>query len=126
MSTTENLIGKKIKVKSNLSGHGILLGTIGIIEKVQGSQVYLKGNPSWLDNRDFEIIPITREEIQKNILSLQEKVKSEQEKLQFMSDNNVDEFDETQYKVFRTLATLDNKDISDMEKSKLIADLIKK
>jgi len=47
-------------------------------------------------------------------------------KEKFIIDNNVDEFDEVQYKVFQTLETLDNKDISDIEKSKLISDLISK
>lgn len=118
------LIGKIVKIKSSTSGHSVPIGTIGTIERVNGNQHYIKGYPSWIGINDFECITITREEIQKEISNLEEQIKTKQEKLQFMSENNVEEFDETQYKVFKTLATLDNKEISAMEKSKLIASLI--
>ncbi len=120
----KNLIGKRVKIKSATSGHNIPLGTSGLIERVNGNQHFIKGYTSWVGINDFEIYSMTREEIQKEISSLEEQIKVEQEKLQFMSDNNVEEFDETQYKVFKTLATLENKEISAMEKSKLIASLI--
>jgi hypothetical protein len=120
----KNLIGKRVKIKSATSGHNIPLGTSGLVERVQGNQHFIKGHIAWVGINDLELCPMTREEIQKEISSLEEQIKVEQEKLQFMSDSNVEEFDETQYKVFKTLATLDNKDISAMEKSKLIASLI--
>jgi hypothetical protein len=61
----------------------------------------------------------------KEILSLSSQIDELKVKKQFMIDNNVAEFDETQYKVFKTLSTIDNKDLSSLDKSKLIAELIK-
>ena len=125
VDTSKNLVGKKVKVVQKTSGHGAPIGSMATITSVANGQIRLKEFPSWtFYATDIELCALTREEIQKEISSLEEKIRVEQEKLQFMSDNNVEEFDETQYKVFKTLATLDNKEISAMEKSKLIASLI--
>jgi hypothetical protein len=121
-----SLIGKKVKVIDNVaSGHGAEVGTIGTIKSATPNNIRLKEFPSFnFYNSELELVAMTREELEKEISNLQVKIQTRQEKLQFMTDNNLAEFDETQYKVFKTLAALDNKDISDIEKSKLIASLI--
>ena len=120
----KNLIGKKVKIKSALSGHSIPIGTVGKITRVQGSQYFIDNNPSWAGFNDLEFLPETKEEITIAIENLKKQIQTEEEKLKFMSTNNIEEFDETQFKVFKTLATLENKEISSVEKSKLIASLI--
>jgi len=46
-------------------------------------------------------------------------------KLQWMEENNIKKFDENEFKVYKTLKLLENDDMSTIEKSKLIAKLIK-
>ena len=100
------------------------ISTCGKITRIQGSQYFIDNYTSWVGINDMEFIPETKEEIEQGIINLQNIIKEEQEKLEFMATNNVEEFDETEFKVFKTLATLENKDISSMEKAKLIASLI--
>lgn len=46
-------------------------------------------------------------------------------KIQWMEENGINEFDENEFKVYKTLKLLENDDMSTIEKSKLIAKLIK-
>jgi hypothetical protein len=125
VDTSKNLVGKKVKIVKNTANHNQPIGSIATVTSVGGGVVRLKELPSWtFYPADLELTPVTREEIEKEISELQAKIKEEQEKLKFMDDNKVEEFDETQFKVFQTLATLDNKELSALEKSKLIASLI--
>jgi ribosomal protein L29 len=118
-------IGKRVKVLANPIGI-----PVGIISKIvdigSGGGVFIEFYPSALISSEFEILSYTKEDINKDIDSLKKEIAELKLKEKFIIDNNVDEFDEVQYKVFQTLETLDNKDISDIEKSKLISDLISK
>jgi hypothetical protein len=117
-------IGKRVKILTN--GVSAPVGTISKVVSVGDGGVYIESFKSLLFYSEVEILSsYTKEDINKDITSLKKEIAELKLKEQFMIDNNVEEFDETQYKVFQTLATLDNKDISDVEKSKLIADLIK-
>lgn len=126
IDTSKNCENKKVKVVKQTSGHGAQIGSFATIKSaVNANNIRLKEFPSWVFySQDLEFINETREEIQKRISKFQEDIKAEEEKLKFMSENNLDIFDETQYKVFKTLSTLDNKDISQIEKTKLITSLI--
>ena len=125
MENLQLLKGKKAKIKGASSGHGMPIGTTGKIEKIHGAQIYLEGCNSWVGRNDIDIIPITTAEIDADIVSLEKEINKLKDQKEYMSINGIDEYDETQFKVFRTLATLDKKDISQLEKSKLIAELIK-
>jgi len=118
-------IGKRVKVLTNPIGI-----PVGIISKIvdigSGGGVFIEFYPSALISSEFEILSYTKEDINKDIDSLKKEIAELKLKEKFIIDNNVDEFDEVQYKVFQTLETLDNKEISDIEKSKLISDLISK
>lgn len=46
-------------------------------------------------------------------------------RISFMDENKIQEFDENQYKAWRTLKIIGNAKLTDIQKSKLIADLIK-
>lgn len=129
----KELIGKKVKVIQNGAGvpQGIVAKVIQGLSKEEAGDsvpgVYIEGYPnSLLYMTEIENTSFTKEDIRKDILLLEEKISELKSKEQFIIDNNLEEFDETQYKVFKTLQTLDNEKISDVEKSKLIAELIKK
>lgn len=124
---SKKIVGKKVKIVQNTANHHQPIGSIGTVLTASGGYVRLKEFPSLnFYAADVELCPATREEIEKEISSLQDKIKSEQEKLDFMTENKLNEFDETQFKVFQTLKTLDNKELSTIERSKIIASLIEK
>lgn len=133
LDTSKNLVGKKVKIINNLStGHNNPINSKGTIISCTQNNVRLKEYNSWnFYISEVEIYSITREEIEKEIeeikketSKLQIKIEEEKSKLQFMVENNIEEFDETQFKVYKTLSTLEDKSLSPMEKSKLIASLI--
>jgi hypothetical protein len=77
---------------------------------------------------EYEIIGLTtnREDLitkAKNLRSSLEKVEF---KIDWMTENNIDDFDEDEFNVFETISLLENESITKLEKSKLIAKLIKK
>ena len=75
---------------------------------------------------DYEIdTPITLEELNHEKDSLKSKIDLIQTKIDWLSETGNSEFDEEQYKVYTTLKLLEKKDLSTLEKSKLIAELIK-
>ena len=126
IDTSKNNVGKKAKIKNSFStGHSYPIDSKGTITSCGPNNVRLKEYPTWsFYPNELEICPETREEIGKTISELQIQIDEENSKLQFMKENNIEEFDETQYKVFKTLSTLEDKNLSAMEKSKLIASLI--
>lgn len=75
---------------------------------------------------DYEIdSPMTLEELNVEKDSLKSKIDLVQTKIDWLTETGNSEFDEEQYKVYTTLKLLDKKDLSIIEKSKLIAELIK-
>src|ERR1035437_787587 len=133
IDTSKNNVGKKAKIKNSFStGHSYPIDSKGTITSCGPNNVRLKEYPTWsFYPNELEICPETREEIEKTIeeigktiSELQIQIDEENSKLKFMKENNIEEFDETQYKVFKTLFTLEDKNLSAIEKSKLIASLI--
>lgn len=83
-------------------------------------------NAGWV--YEYEIIGLTtnREDLiteAKHLKSSLEKVES---KIEWMTENNIDDFDEDEFNVFETISLLENESMTKLEKSKLIAKLIKK
>jgi hypothetical protein len=75
---------------------------------------------------DYEIDKtITLEELDVEKSSLKSKIDLIQTKIDWLSETGNFEFDEEQYKVYTTIKLLEKKDLSILEKSKLIAELIK-
>lgn len=83
-------------------------------------------NAGWVYDYEMEISVISQEELQKELEEAKEKVTQIQNKIDYLNESGAKEFDEEQFKVYYTLKLLENKDLSRIEKSKLIADLIKK
>lgn len=122
-----NYLGRKIKIKGNSYGFGgVVMGTTSKITRVVNQTYYIEGssNGVYLALNDFDLLPITKEEIENEIKDLNAKIAKLNFQKQFMADNNLDEFDENQYKVFQTLKTLEDPNTNQMEKAKIIADLI--
>jgi hypothetical protein len=81
-------------------------------------------NKGWI--YDYEIEgTITKEDIKKEIESLECQLNDERLKLSWMEEVGVEEYDEDQIKVYKTLKLLEDDKVSLVEKSKLIAELIK-
>jgi hypothetical protein len=81
-------------------------------------------NAGWV--YDYEIdTPITLEELDVEKNSLKTKIDLIQTKIDWLIETGNFEFDEEQYKVYTTIKLLEKKDLSILEKSKLIAELIK-
>ena len=128
-------IGKKVKIKSS-GNNQVKTGTVLTISSVniQNNSILLKesNNWQWYDN-ELELMLLTKEDVDDLILNKQkdiELINSQIDELkfikQFMTENDITEYDENQYKVYKTLETLENKDLSPIDKAKIIAKLIEK
>ena len=137
---TKGSIGKKVKLVSvpvkgkRTSGNG----NIGLTETFTITGTYnpgnsdtawsittsTGGNAGWI--YDSEIAGgITKEEIQKEIETLECQINDEKLKLSWMEEVGTEEYDEDQFKVYKTLKLLEDGETSLVEKSKLIAELIR-
>lgn len=136
----KDLVGKQFKIVKG--GSGIALGTIVTISntniahftdntEIKSQGLRAEGYPnSTIYLGELECFTQTakyvKELIEKydsQITELQEKIKFEKVKLQFMKDNKIKEFDHTQFKVYSILKEL-NTNASDIEKAKIISKLI--
>ena len=132
---TRGRVGKRVKLvnepvanKPYSSNTFIGSGRTVIIKAPNGTDRWWIETTDGVDSGwvyDYEIAGrITKEEIQKEIEILENQIKIEQQKLAWMVESGVEEYDENQFKVYRTLKLLENDNMSLMEKSKLIAELI--
>ena len=74
----------------------------------------------------WEMIPSieTKEELEENLNSLKCEIKVIKEKISWMGEMGVSEYDENQFKVYQTLKALEDGSLSIKKKTKLIASLI--
>jgi hypothetical protein len=87
---------------------------------------------SWYYGYELKSLePDTKEEILESIKEVESEIRTKnseisnlKSKLKFMEDNGLEEFDEDQFKVFRTLELIDSKELSKIEMAKEIAKLI--
>lgn len=118
----QKYIGRKVKV-INAAG-GVPVGINSKVASINGMLI-LEGYPQCsLYPHEVQLISCTKENIECEISCLEKEITSQRSKLQYMTENNLEEFDENQYRVFQTLKTLDNKEITQVQKSKIIAELI--
>lgn len=133
--------GKKIKLKKctpdgRKSSNNAHMGSCKefiVGEKYESvcGAYYIKGvdatvNSGWAYDYEMESFFVTVEEIQKELQEAKDKVTQAQNKIDYLNESGVKEYDEEQFKVYSTLKLLENKELSMVEKSKLIADLIKR
>lgn len=131
----EFLIGKKVKVIANKSGHQFPIGTV--IELNSPSHItsqYYTGTGNGYTLYFYDVTLIQEETIAdiNEAIKFQEKImkdagkeiESLKLKEDFMIANKLETWNEDEYKVYTVLQTLKTKK-SDIEKAKVIAELIK-
>jgi hypothetical protein len=80
----------------------------------------------WVYEWEMEGYKVGIEELEKELSEAQTKLDNIQFKIDWMKETGSDDFIEDEFKVYQTLKLLDNGKLSMIEKSKLIAELIKK
>lgn len=132
-----NLVGKKVKITGNSTNHLFKIGQIVKITHCYGtsqnlSAISIDGNSVQygIGQTDYEI-SFTLKDVQNEIKDMDNKlVEIKQEKqywndvIKYMSEINSEEFDETEFKAYQILKTIDDK-TSIIEKSKLIAKILR-
>ena len=133
------LIGKKMRVINMGGGHNY--GPVGTVFKATcanninwGTPVYVQatptGNSLYLNAVEFcsNSAEEINEEIKENekraaaLLSENDNLKL---RLEFMKENGMKEFDEEVFKTFGVLKTLDQQGLTNLERAKIIAKIIK-
>ena len=79
----------------------------------------------WVYAHEIENLNVTVEELTNELEEATAKVSEIKMKIEYLQESGAKEFDETEYKVYSTLKLLENNELSNMEKSKIIAELIK-
>jgi hypothetical protein len=132
-------IGTKVKVVGNKCSHTYEIGkTYEVYTKQAGTSdshtCILKNSEDRTGNNiylsDLEITSMTKTEIEENIVSLENnKIKIDQEisleksKISYLEETGLTEINEDEFKVYGVLKTL-KQDLTDIERAKIIAQLI--
>lgn len=120
-SSNSNLGSCKEFIVGDVYGSGANNSKAYNIHSIDG-----KKHEGWVYDYEMEISVLTVEELQKELQEAKDKVTHVQNKIDYLNESGAKEYDEEQFKVYSTLKLLENKELSMFEKSKLIADLIKK
>ena len=80
----------------------------------------------WAYEWEMEGYKVGIEELEKELSETQTKLNNIQFKIDWIKETGSEEFNEDEFKVYQTLKLLENGKLSMLEKSKLIAELIKK
>lgn len=125
--------GMLVKVIGNCNSHGYEIGKIYKIHSPHGCgepECYIlaekNGRPgsTVISIKDMEAVGLTKADFEKERDELDKKIAEIDNKIEWMTKNKVEKFDETEYKCWAALKTLDSK-VSMMDKAKIIAKLIK-
>lgn len=103
-------IGNLIPGKNNLS-----FTAFTVIEKITEEE--LKEDIKRFKNKQKELRDLIRDE--------EDKIKQTRLKIQFIKDQNLEEFDAEQFKSYQALSLLEDETLSKIEKSRILADLIR-
>jgi len=82
-------------------------------------------NYGWAYEWEMEEIRSSKESLELNLNKLKTELEEVQRKIDFLNETGSETFDSDEYKVYSTLKLLDNDKLSTIEKSKVIAGLIK-
>jgi hypothetical protein len=128
--------GMKFKVISNTSSHNYEVGKVYTAARAisnssgtQANNIALEINGNYINIWDIEIISsiIKLEDIKEELEDLEKSyIKAKKEltsKIKFCKDNNIEEYNENEYKIYKVLFELD-KDSTLVEKAKVISSLI--
>lgn len=142
------LTGKTVEIISNNSGHNYRIGDKIKITKEQSRLLTISnitnptagtigrltpsGNNAFF--RDLKIIDkFNKEYFLEEIKNLEESkkeidsdIENYKFKINFLEETNLKEFDENEFKAYKTLSLIEDNSLSKVEKAKLIASLIEK
>ena len=135
---TKIMIGKKVKLvmnpsnkpdsKNNNRGNGMEFTVLS--QYTYEKSWYIKdacGNSAgWVYEWEMKDYKLGLKELEQELSEVQTKLDNIQFKINWMKETGLEEFNEDEFKVYQTLKLLDNSKLSMVEKSKLIAELIKK
>jgi hypothetical protein len=135
---SKTMIGKKVKLVSAPSGK-LSSGNsfIGAGREFTVMSPYNEPNSwkimgqsgipaGWVYEWEMEGFKLGIKELEKELSETQTKLNNIQFKIDWMTETGSDEFSEDEFKVYQTLKLLEDEKLSRLEKSKLIAELIKK
>lgn len=82
-------------------------------------------NCSWVYEWEMELVCSTMEDLTQEMNVHLEKSESLRMKIEWMKETGATDFDENEYRVWSAISAMENKDLSKMEKVKLISSLLK-
>ena len=80
----------------------------------------------WAYEWEMDVYKLGIKELEQELSEAQTKLDTIQSKINWINETGSDEYSEDEFKVYQTLKLLENGKLSMIEKSKLIAELIKK
>jgi hypothetical protein len=136
---TKIMIGKKVKLVKNPSnkpdskntnrGNGMEF-TVESQHSLPEKSWYINDacgkSAGWAYEWEMEVYNLGLKELEQELSEVQTNLDNIQLKINWMKETGSEEFNEDEFKVYQTLKLLDNGKLSMIEKSKLIAELIKK
>lgn len=117
-------IGDKVKVIGNTNHHGSSIGDVLTIKKSDGITYTVKETGWAYKPQDLELCILTKHELEEKIHKLNTLVETLKAKIAYLEEVGLDQFDDSEYKVYKALKTLETSD-SLINKAKVIAELIK-
>lgn len=143
-SNFQTVVGKTIKITANRSGH--MYGPVGT--KIKVTHIALSGgytgtgpghvtvrinnaiNAPNISTNEFEVVTVNKADLEQEIKDYQAQKRQLDDqileinmRMAFLAEHKLEEFDDTQYKVWAVLQTI-KETTSDIEKAKIIAKLI--
>ena len=134
---TKIMVGKKVKLietpcgKKSSNNTNIKHQNVFIIVSKYGENAWninhLSGTTAgWVYEWEMEVYALGIKELEQELSEAQTKIDTIQSKINWINETGSTEFSEDEFKVYQTLKLLDDSKLSMIEKSKLIAELIKK
>ena len=134
---TKIMVGKKVKLIETpcgkTSSHNTYLKCqdVFIIVSKYGENAWninhlSGGSAGWVYEWEMDCYVLGIKELEQELTKTKTKLESIQSKINWINETGSTEFSEDEFKVYQTLKLLDDSKLSMIEKSKLIAELIKK
>ena len=134
---TKIMVGKKVKLietpcgKKSSNNTNIKHQNVFIIVSKYGENAWninhlSGGSAGWVYEREMDCYVLGIKELEQELTETKTKLESIQSKINWINETGSTEFSEDEFKVYQTLKLLDDSKLSMIEKSKLIAELIKK
>ena len=135
---TKIMVGKKVKLIKTPSGkassnnanfikhQGVFIIVSKYGENAWNISHLSGGGAGWVYEWEMEGYALGIKELEQELTETKTKLESIQSKINWINETGSTEFSEDEFKVYQTLKLLDDTKLSMIEKSKLIAELIKK